>query len=429
MTTALALSFILTAAVPASAGPEPTRIVIECEDMQGVRQDRFGAGEGWQVGRWGHDLLQNMTFGGTWASRLRTAMTDAGDNAAEITTDFDVPADGTYKVWVKYECPPHFNCAFGVKIERVGAKGRPLLDKVYGLREAAKHYCFMDKPLRGDLFWNWGIDHDAAEGYEAKLAKGRYRLAISKTKNPEPRGPRSIDAILITSDLSDISSPRMPRYPLLDELRRANHVYFRFRNPKTAAGPIRVQWNHWLHRCPDFYSPFYRDLVRFYDAGGKQLVGGKNGDWPEPIAPGAASPWYDLGPTMNTESTSPFEIWAVAEGSQPAARGASAAVNLPLGVDIALGPRRGGSSSRSRPRRTNPRWPFWCSPTCTAAKASSSRGSSKTSTGKPRDNSTRSPGWVPSPGGCGCLRQPPVCIVRRPRATWPSPWSSARRSG
>jgi hypothetical protein len=337
ITATLALSFVLTAAAPAPDGSEPTRIVIECEDMQGVCQDRFGPGDRWQVGRWGIDLLQNMTFGGPWASRLRTAMTDPGASGAEIAAEFEIPADGTYQVWVKYECPPGFNYAFGVRIEPLGSDGRTVFERIYGLRQSAKHFCFNKGLTSGDQYWSWGIDHDAAEAGEATLAKGRYRLTISKTNNPEPKGPRSIDAILITSDRSEISSPRMPRYPLLDELRRANHVYFRFRNPKNTTKPIRVQWNHWNHRYPDFYTPNYRELVRFYDADGKELAGGTSGDWPEPIAPGGASPWYDLGPTMNTESTSPFEIQAFAEGAPPPKHG-EAANSLPVGVDIALGP-------------------------------------------------------------------------------------------
>src|SRR5690349_6114470 len=88
----------------APAAPEPTRIVIEAEDMTGVDQAKFGPGKGWQVGRWGHDLYQNMVFGGVWASRLRNAMTDATDAPAEAFSDVTVPAAGTYKLWVKYEC-------------------------------------------------------------------------------------------------------------------------------------------------------------------------------------------------------------------------------------------------------------------------------------------------------------------------------------
>ncbi len=304
--------------------PEPTRIVIECEDMQGVAQDQFGPGPGWQVGRWGEDLYQNMIFGGVWASRLRTAMTDAGNNPAEMTAEFEVPSNGTYKVWVKYECPPFFNYAFGVRIESLNAKA-PVFEKTYGLRESAKHFSFKYKDLTaGDLYWSWGIDHDAAEGYPVTLAKGRYRLTLSKTKNPEPAGARSVDAILITSDLSDVSTPRFGRYPLLDELKRANHVYFRFRNPEGAKAPIAIAWSHQNHRRPNW------------------VVSGK---LTNAIAPGAASPWHDLGPTMNTESTSPFSMLAYAPGAKVlSARQYHLAIeggSLPFAVDIALEPDEG----------------------------------------------------------------------------------------
>lgn len=311
---------------------EPTRIIIECEDMKGVAQDKFGPAAGWQVGRWGHDLYQNMIFGGPWASRLRNAMTDSGDNSAEASAEIDVPADGTYKVWAKYECPPYFNYAFGIRIEPVTPESRPVFSKTYGLRESAKHFCFNSKLVSGDLIWTWGIDNDAAEGYEATLSKGRYRVVLEKVRNPAPAGARSIDTIMITSNLSELSAPKMPRYPLLDELRRANHVYFRFRNPKDASAPIKVAWDHWGHRPHDYYSAQYRDLVKFYDANGNPLPGNKAGVWPETIAPGQASPWYDLGPTMNTESTSPYTIRGLADKAKPTDP------SLPISVDIALEP-------------------------------------------------------------------------------------------
>jgi hypothetical protein len=340
----LGIAFSLLPALAAdSPRAEPTRITIECEDMQGVAQDKFGPGAGWQVGRWGHDLYQNMVFGGVWASRSHAAMTDAGDNAAEMTAEFDVPADGAYKVWVKYECPPFFNYAFGVRVEPAAEKGKAALDRVYGLRESAKHFSFMGKPLAGDLYWSWGMDHDAAEGYEAALTRGRWRITLSKVPNARPAGARSIDAVLITSDLSVLSAPRFARYPLLDELRRANRVYFRFRNPAGAAQPICVAWNHWNHRYNDFYTPSgeYRALVRFYDAQGRPLDGGRNGEWTEAIAPGEAGPWCDLGPTMNTESSSPFKFIAFPKGAK-VSRGNDVHRTdgpcLPFGVDIALEP-------------------------------------------------------------------------------------------
>ena len=328
----------LTAARAQTAAPTPagpTRIVIECEDMHGVAQDRFGPAPGWQVGRWGKDLYQNMIFGGVWASGMRTAMTDAGTGPAEAYSDIDVPTDGTYKVWAKYECPPFFNYAFGVRIDPLDVRGKPVFDKVYGLIDAAKHYSFNNQLIKGSLYWSWGIDHDAAEGYEVPLSKGRYRVTLYKTANPEPAGARSVDALLITSDLSELSSPHLPRYPMLDELRRANHVYFRFRNLSDT--PEHISWNHWGHRYPDYYQAQYRDLVRFYDANGQLLPDTrKTGDWPIPIAPGQASVWYDLGPTMNTESSSPYWMRALPAVALPNA--GIATPNLPFAVDIALQP-------------------------------------------------------------------------------------------
>ncbi|HVF11353.1 MAG TPA: hypothetical protein VNA16_11140, partial [Abditibacteriaceae bacterium] len=145
--------------------PDPTRIIIECEDMTGVNQNAFGFGKGWQVGRWGKDLYQNMNFGGVWASRLRTAMTDASTPVPRspvpaVYSDIQVPAAGTYKVWAKYECPPFFNYAFGLSIQPLAANGRltgkPVFNKTYGLLNSPKHFSFTDKLTKGSLYWNWG---------------------------------------------------------------------------------------------------------------------------------------------------------------------------------------------------------------------------------------------------------------------------------
>ncbi|MGB9643323.1 MAG: hypothetical protein ACPL3Q_09055, partial [Candidatus Ratteibacteria bacterium] len=160
------------------------RIIVEAEDMTGVNQKNFGPGATWNIGRWGIDLYQNMTFGGVWASRLKTAMTDEKDGDAEISKIIEIPYPDTYKVWVKYESPPFFNYAFRVKL--VDTSGNVVFDKIYGLLTAEKHFCFTDKLLRGSLYWQWGIDHDAAEGYKVELTKGKYTLIISKIHNPEP---------------------------------------------------------------------------------------------------------------------------------------------------------------------------------------------------------------------------------------------------
>ncbi len=52
------------------AQKQEVRIVIEAEDMVGVNRNAYGPGKMWQIGRWGYDLYQNMTFGDVCAIRL-----------------------------------------------------------------------------------------------------------------------------------------------------------------------------------------------------------------------------------------------------------------------------------------------------------------------------------------------------------------------
>ncbi len=305
-------------------GPDGvTRIIVEAEDMRGVNAKDFGGtAPEWRVGRAGFDHYQCNVFGGHWQSRTKTAMTDAGDNAAEIIADITIPTAGTYRVWAKYECPPFFNYAFDVFVR--GSNGKELFRKTYGLVDSAKHFCFKKEPLSGSLYWPWGIDHDAAEGYAVALPAGRCQLAIAKARNPAPAGMRSVDVVMITDDPSEISAPRYPRYPLLDELRRANHLYMRVRLSKDAQSAAEFTWNRAGKRYPDFHgSSAYMPLVRMYEADGTRFIppvptnavapGKKSkpskvkpGQIPTPLKPGEASVWLDIGPLLNVESANTF---------------------------------------------------------------------------------------------------------------------------
>ncbi len=111
-------------------------------------------------------------------------------------------------------------------------------------------------------------------------------------------------------------------------------MYFRFRNPANGSGPIVIYWNHLNHRPEYYYGPpaEERNRVRFYDENGRELTGGKNGVWPEPIPVGGVSPWHDLGPTMATDGTSLY-------GQRLATGGNPKEPSQPVGVDIALAPR------------------------------------------------------------------------------------------
>jgi hypothetical protein len=329
----------------ADLGPDGvTRIIVEAEDMHGVDRKRFGAsGTNWRVGRAGIDHYQNNTFGGHWQSRGKTAMTDASDSPAEIEAHIIVPKAGIYRLWVKYECPPLFNYAFNVRLKK-GLK--TLMHKTFGLRQSSKHFCFNKGMTYGDQYWGWGIDHDAAEGVTVHLPAGRLRLILGKTANPSPAGARSIDAIMITDDLSEISAPRYDRYPLLDELRRANHVFIRYRLGKDAPGPARMNWNRWGKRYPDFYRPWgkYLPLVRFYSKEGQLLrddkgepLSRRDGQLAEPLSPGQTSIWLDVGSSLNVESAATF----IASAELVDEKGKALKEQpdyVPLAMDIALAP-------------------------------------------------------------------------------------------
>ena len=321
-----------------------TRIIVEAEDMDGVDWKRFGAGSpGWRVGRHGFDLYQNNTFGGHWQSRTRTAMTDAGDNRERLRARITVPRAGKYKLWVKYECPPLFNYAFEVRLSK-GLK--TLFRKTFGLIDSPKHFSFTKTLTTGSLYWAWGLDHDAAEGYEVELPEGKLTLTLSKTKNPAPAAARSIDVIMLTDDRSEISSPRYPRYPLLDELRRGNHLFLRYRLSEDAPEPARLTWNRWGKRYGDFYrvSREHMKLVRAHGPQGEVLVGddGKpvptpNGQLTKLLQPGETSAWLDIGPGLNVESAATLICRAerIGPNGRPAKEQPQ---SIPFAIDIAFQP-------------------------------------------------------------------------------------------
>jgi len=325
-------------------GPDGvTRLIVEAETMKGIHTREFGgSGPDWRVGRAGMDHYQCNVFGGHWQSRTRTAMTDAGGNRAVLTAPITIPSNGLYTIWAKYECPPFFNYAFDVVLRTRGLFGRECFRRTYGLENAVKHYSFNSTLTTGSLYWTWGIDHDAAEGYPVELKAGRYELRLEKRPNPEPAGMRSVDVIMVTSDPSPISSPRYPRYPLLDELRRANHLFIRFVLSDEADGPAAITWNRWGKRYPDFYQPAYTEWVKAYSREGRLLSTNEcplhRGQLVRPLRPGEISPWLDVGPCLNVENAATFLCTASRVDPKTGKPLAEQPERFPFRVEVALEP-------------------------------------------------------------------------------------------
>lgn len=264
-------------------GPDGvTRLIVEAEEMKGLAPGGSGgASPDWRVG----------SFGGHGQSRTRTAMTDAGDNPAKLTATIEVPSNGTYKLWAKYECPSSSNAAFDVALRQNGLIRREVFRKTYGLRCG---------------------EGESVEGYEVALQTGRYRLRITKAASPEPAGIRSIDVLMLTSDPAPLSVSLM-----LDELRRANHVFMRFRVYPEAPCPARMAWS---------------------------LAGGEAGgeitshQFKEPLKPGETSVWMDVGSCLKVENASTFFTEAMAVDPVTGQAVTNPPVFIPFAVDVALAP-------------------------------------------------------------------------------------------
>jgi hypothetical protein len=107
---------------------------------------------------------------------------------------------------------------------------------------------------------------------------------------------------------------------------------------------VKVTWNRWGKRYNDFYSAFYMDLVRYYDARGVIQMGTNgsplaraDGQWAAPIKPGETSGWLDIGPALNVENAATFECKAVVVDDKGAALPDQPAA-IVYGVDLALTP-------------------------------------------------------------------------------------------
>jgi hypothetical protein len=190
---AFCLGFILAVCVPAAiaAPPEPPESLwVEAESLDGIR------GYCWPMGRpemkkttgnWG---LSGPGWAAEWnmggESGFLSIATAADDDKAVATTSIEVPADGTYAVWVRYGDWREASERFQIKLEQDGSP--PSIGR-YGEKP------MVDEDNEMKLYWGWVFTWDKRE---AKLKKGPARLGlVSTTKEPVPR---QVDVIVLTTD-------------------------------------------------------------------------------------------------------------------------------------------------------------------------------------------------------------------------------------
>ena len=159
---------------------------------------------GWKLTRQA-DSWASHTYGGMWVTHgalLEAPHHSVGSIATQAVV---VPVSGKYRVWSKYQSMPYFSYAHQVKIVQ---NGRTVFSHVYGKPGAPRFYSFAGayqmKPV-GEVWWPWGVDHDAAEAPEGlvELQDGPAEIRLITVKAEHRAADPMVDFILLTTQPED----------------------------------------------------------------------------------------------------------------------------------------------------------------------------------------------------------------------------------
>jgi hypothetical protein len=248
----------------------PTPVVIVAEGESFAPQGK----DGWEVIPQDRSFASH-TYGGMWVSQGGLLSVPARQEGAVAVRKVPVPQAGQYRVWSKYQAPPFFHYLH--KIELVQG-GKTVFSHVYGKGGTERLWSFSGES--DELWWPWGIDHDAAEAPTqlATLAAGEVEIRLIAAKNLEPAGDRCLDFVLLTTNpANDYQGfkPYAVGSPFMNEAFAATKLYLRFKHSLPTASQLT------LTRAGHF-QPQY---------------GGAKTQVPETaVAPGQWSAWVNIGP-------------------------------------------------------------------------------------------------------------------------------------
>ncbi|WP_145053909.1 type 1 glutamine amidotransferase family protein [Lignipirellula cremea] len=317
----------LFACLPLAAqepAPAPVVVVAEGERFQPA------AGEaGWQVMHQDQSYA-TQNFGAMWVTHGGLVGAPAASKEAVAVQKVTIPANGSYRVWSKYQSPPYYNFVHRVEVWQ---GNRKVFSHDYGKVDALRMYSFCgastyNLPPQKQLWFPWGVDHDAAEAPKnaAQLKAGPAEIRLITVDNPEPAGDRYVDFVLLTSSTEDTcigwEKHGQAKSPFIYEAIRSTPLYFRFKN--TARTPVKAKlfthFGHFTWHC----AP-------------------KHGLVPEAaVSPGAWSPWVNINQVVELLTDEGLQVTLVdgeldskAARTTPAAVGGSVLVPVQVALDSA----------------------------------------------------------------------------------------------
>lgn len=158
----------------------------------------------------------------------------AGPESATAFAEIEIPSNGTYAVWVRYESPYGFDALFDVAIYQGGGFGRghqPVYSERFGDRNDLKAF---GGNWRVQGPWAYHNTDYVYQRGEAQLSKGKARVVLSKEGAGKMEAARIVDLIAITDDFERNQALRTRPQPwdpvcVVDHCKRS--FYFRVQVP------------------------------------------------------------------------------------------------------------------------------------------------------------------------------------------------------
>jgi hypothetical protein len=238
------LTMALSAAVAAEESLRSASVFVEAEEF-GPLSQVWRAGE-----RWADDIY-SPTSGDA-------VLANDGGGAEQVHKTIEVPADGTYNVWVRYLRIGEYKGSFGL---RIGQNEQTVFDEKYRTQP---------KGTGWEPTW---------EKFPAALRAGPTVLTLYIA---EPGIRQRIDCLLLTSRL-DYGEKTPPDYHDF-----APQVFFRYRFLEPAV-PTTAHVQSYVRRGPKYY----------HDLGWATQTGLGTGG--EPVPPGDWSSWYEITKIVDTD--------------------------------------------------------------------------------------------------------------------------------
>lgn len=221
------------------------------------------------------DSYASHTYGGMWVTHGGGLGAPAASSGSVAVQAITVPAAGRYRVWSKYQAPPYFNYLHRIEIVQ---NGKPVFTHVYGKKGTDRLWSFSG--VSDELWWPWGVDHDAAEAPKepVELAAGSAVIRLVTVPNQKPAGDRFVDFVLLTTNPADDYEgfkPYKVGTPFANEALAATRLSMRFQNTGTVPAVLQVSRR-------GHFQPQYGGATAKFPAAA--------------VAPGQWSTWFNIGP-------------------------------------------------------------------------------------------------------------------------------------